>query len=269
MLLALDIGNSSITLGVIDLSAHTPCVVWRAKLAADLHRSADEYAVTLRNLLAVSGYSANAISAVMLGSVVPQLTHILKKAVGSVTSAPIRTVGGGVKTGISLRVDDPAQLGADIVTNATAAVNLCGAPVIFIDVGTATVIGAVDASKALMGVAIAPGPAASLEGLQSHAALIPYTELTTPDKALGKNTTDALRAGLIAGTACMLDGMITRIREEQHLPAHTPVIATGGLAQLVLPACRASIRHEPDLTLLGLAYIHAATEQHGRKAKKC
>lgn len=266
MLLALDIGNSSITLGLMELSSHTPRVTYRAKLAADLHRSADEYAIILRSLLTAEGHTPEGITAVMLGSVVPQLTHTVKKAVEAITSAPIRTVGSGVKTGILLKVDDPAQLGADIVTNATAAVNLCGAPVIFVDIGTATVIGAVSPAKALVGVAIAPGPTASLEGLQSRAALIPYTELTTPDRALGKNTTDALRAGLITGTACMLDGMIARIREEQQLPADTPVIATGGLAQLVLPACRTPIRCEPDLTLLGLAYIHMATERARHKS---
>lgn len=266
MLLALDIGNSSITLGLIELSSHTPHIIYRAKLAADLHRSADEYAIILRSLLTAEGHTIEAITAVMLGSVVPQLTHTVKKAVTNITAAPIRTVGSGVKTGILLKVDDPTQLGADIVTSATAAVTLCGTPVIFVDIGTATVIGAVSPTKALTGVAIAPGPAASLESLQNRAALIPYTELATTDHALGKNTTDALRAGLITGTACMLDGMIARIREEQRLPADTPVIATGGLAQLVLPACHTPIRYETDLTLLGLACIHAATERAKRKS---
>ena len=272
MLLAIDIGNSSISLGLFDLTATDPrpAPALTAKLSAATGRTADEYAVIIRGLLADKGYHG-AITTAVMGSVVPQLTHTLEAAVqklGGDTPIPVTHIGGGVRTGISLRVEDPAALGADIVTNASAAVKLYGAPVIFLDFGTATVCGAVNLARELVGVSISPGVSTSLEGLRAAAAQIPYMELKAPDAALGKNTTAAIRSGLVLGTACMIDGMIERIKEELKLPpnAALPIVATGGLADLVLPACTHEIVHEPDLTLLGLYFIYKATAE--REAKK-
>lgn len=272
MLLAIDIGNSSISLGLFDLTAADPrpAPALTAKLSAATGRTADEYAVIIRGLLADKGYHG-AITAAVMGSVVPQLTHTLEAAVqklGGDTPIPVTHIGGGVRTGISLRVEDPAALGADIVTNASAAVKLYGAPVIFLDFGTATVCGAVNLARELVGVSISPGVTTALEGLRAAAAQIPYMELKAPDSALGKNTAAALRSGLVLGTACMIDGMIERIKEELKLPpnAALPIVATGGLAELVLPACTHEIAREPDLTLLGLYFIYRATVE--REAKK-
>ena len=272
MLLAIDIGNSSISLGLFDLGATgpRPTPILTAKLASAVGRTADEYAVIIRGLLSERGYHASLTAAVM-GSVVPQLTHTLEAAVrklGGDTPIPVTHIGGGVRTGISLRVDDPSALGADIVTNAAAAVKLYGAPVIFLDFGTATVCGAVNMARELVGVSIAPGVTTSLEGLRTAAAQIPYMELKAPDTALGKNTPAAIRAGVVLGTACMIDGMIERIRSELKLPknAALPIVATGGLSELVLPACTHEIIHEPNLTLLGLYFIYKATAE--REAKK-
>ena len=272
MLLAIDVGNSSISLGLFDLTATDPrpAPALTAKLSAATGRTADEYAVIIRGLLADKGYHG-AITAAVMGSVVPQLTHTLEAAVqklGGDTPIPVTHIGGGVRTGISLRVEDPAALGADIVTNASAAVKLYGAPVIFLDFGTATVCGAVNLARELVGVSISPGVTTALEGLRAAAAQIPYMELKAPDAALGKNTAAALRSGLVLGTACMIDGMIERIRTEMKLPpnAALPIVATGGLAELVLPACTHEMIHEPDLTLLGLYFIYKATAE--REAKK-
>ena len=272
MLLAIDIGNSSISLGLFDLTAadSRPTPALTAKLSAATGRTADEYAVIIRGLLADKGYHG-AITAAVMGSVVPQLTHTLEAAVqklGGDTPIPVTHIGGGVRTGISLRVEDPAALGADIVTNASAAVKLYGAPVIFLDFGTATVCGAVNLARELVGVSISPGVSTSLEGLRAAAAQIPYMELKAPDTALGKNTAAALRSGLVLGTACMIDGMIERIKEELKFPqnAALPIVTTGGLAELVLPACTHEMIHEPDLTLLGLYFIYKATAE--REAKK-
>ena len=267
MLLAIDIGNSSISLGLFDLTATDPrpAPVLTAKLSADTGRTADEYAVIIRGLLAEQGY-AGAVTAAVMGSVVPQLTHTLEAAVqrlGGSASVPVTHIGGGVRTGISLRVDDPAALGADIVTNASAAVQLYGAPVIFLDFGTATVCGAVNPARELVGVSIAPGVTTALEGLRAAAAQIPYMELKAPETALGKNTTAAIRSGLVLGTACMIDGMIHRIQSELKLKGSTPlpIVATGGLSELVLPACTHPILREPNLTLLGLYFIYKATAE--------
>jgi len=274
MLLAIDIGNSSISLGLFDTTATDPrpAPVLTAKLASAVGRTADEYAVIIRGLLADKGYDGT-VSAAVMGSVVPQLTHTLESAVqklGGTPPIPVTHIGGGVRTGISLRVDDPAALGADIVTNAAAAVKLYGAPVIFLDLGTATVCGAVNMARELVGVSISPGVTTALEGLRAAAAQIPYMELKAPDSALGKNTAASLRSGLVLGTACMIDGMIERIKEELKLPqnAALPIVATGGLAELVLPACTHEIAHEPDLTLLGLCFIYKATAEREAKRNK-
>ena len=270
MLLAIDIGNSSISLGLFDLTqtADRPTPVMTAKLSAATGRTSDEYAVLIRGLLSEKGY-AGSLTAAVIGSVVPQLTHTLEAAVQKIgKNIPVTHIGGGVRTGISLRVDDPSALGADIVTNAAAAVSLYGAPVIFLDFGTATVCGAVNMARELTGVSIAPGVTTSLEGLRAAAAQIPYMELKAPETALGKNTTAAIRAGVVLGTACMVDGMIRRIRQELKLPegAALSIVATGGLAELVLPACTHEIIREPNLTLLGLYFIYKATAE--REAKK-
>lgn len=257
MLLTIDIGNSSICLGLFrdDTLAAT------AKLSSDTKRSADEYAVIIRGLLSAHGVSPQEITAAIISSVVPKLTHTVEKALArqDIPPAPVYVVGSGVKTGISLKVDDPTQLGADIVVNAAAAVKTYGAPVAVVDVGTATVISAVSEDKALIGVAIAPGPVASQEGLRQAAALIPYTELSTPESALGKNTPAALRAGLVMGHACMIDGMLDRIFAERRLPENTPVVITGGLAPLIMAECRHGLQYEEHLTLWGLYHMYTAT----------
>ncbi len=271
MLLCIDIGNSSISLGLFDRVADArPAPTFTAKLSSDIGRSADEYGIILGGLL---GDRLSAITAVAMGSVVPQLTHTLESAIRKLCGGEALSVlhiGGGVRTGVSLRVDDPAALGADIVTNAAAAVRLYGAPVIFLDYGTATVIGAVNASKELVGVSIAPGLYTSLRGLRTSAAQIPYLELGASAAAIGKNTPDAIRAGIVMGTAAMTDGMIDRICETLRLPAGQipPIVATGGLADLVLPACRHTVIHEPNLTLMGLCFVHTATEERVNRHKR-
>lgn len=258
MLLAIDIGNSSIGLGLFQGDNLT----FTAKISADTKRSVDEYAITIRSLLSAGGISLSDISNAIISSVVPKLTHTIEKALiwkDSSTPFHIMNVGSGVKTGISLKVDDPAGLGTDIVTNATAAVKKHGAPVLVIDIGTATVISCVNCQKALVGVAIAPGPISAQDGLHQNAALIPYTELSKPTGALGKNTAASLRSGLVMGHACMIDGMIDRILCEQKLPSNTPVVVTGGLSPLIIAECQHSLIYEQDLTLWGLYHIFTAT----------
>ncbi len=258
MLLAIDIGNSSIGLGLFEGNS----LIFTAKLSADAKRSADEYAVIIRGLLTSGGFSPASITAAIISSVVPALTHTVAEALrwkDISTPIPVMTVGGGVKTGISLKVDDPATLGGDIVTNATAAVKKYGAPVLIVDIGTATVISCVNGQKALIGVAISPGPLAAQEGLHRTAALIPYTELSTPSDVLGKNTSAALRSGLVMGHACMIDGMLSRVLESHKLPADTPVVVTGGIAPLITEECKHAMSFEKDLTLWGLYHIYTAT----------
>ncbi len=278
MLLAVDIGNSSISVGLFDLTAlqgGRPTLNLRVKMAADRQKSADEYAMTLLALLSAGGYRPDDITAAVIGSVVPPLTHTVRIAVDRLTAPvrgelplPVTVMGSGVRTGIGLLVDEPSALGADIVANATAAVWLYGAPVIIVDFGTATVLSAVNANRALVGVSIAPGLHTALESLRTSAARIPYIELGVPGQILGRNTADSTRSGLVYGTACMVDGLIDRIPAEAHLPPDTPVVGTGGLLSLVASHCRHTLVEEPDLTLLGLWRVFSLTgEREGRKAK--
>ncbi len=268
MLLCLDIGNTSISLGLFDLpTAPRPAPAMTAKLSSDTGRTADEYAIILKGLF---GERLAEVTEVAVGSVVPQLTHTLEAAVRkTVGRDPLSVlhIGGGVRTGISLRVDDPGTLGADIVANAAAAAALYGTPVVFFDYGTATVCGAVNAARELVGVSIAPGLNTSLTALRATAARLPYLELQPTAAVLGKNTSDAIRAGIVTGAALMTDGMLDRLRADLRLSLDAPltVVATGGLAALVLPACRHELIHEPHLTLIGLCTIHRATAERGRK----
>lgn len=284
MLLTIDAGNSSISLGLFDLpnptapdrtsSSIRPSLRWNAKIAADIHRSADEYRVVLALLLRESGFNSSDIRAVALGSVVPALSHTLREAVDRLcrhpdgTSVPIRTVGTGTRTGLILHVDDPAQLGADIVANAAAAVWLYGAPVTILDIGTATVLSCVDGNRTLLGVSIAPGPQTSLDGLRGAAALIPHVELRSPGGILGRNTADSVCAGVIYGTAAMADGLIRHTLREAQLPPDTPVVATGGLVSLVLPFCRCRMNCEDALTLYGLYRIFDLTARREAQRQK-
>ena len=254
MLLVIDAGNSSISLGLFETPdvgtpdgntpGGRPALLWNVKIAADPQRSADEYRLTLGLLLRDGGYSPADVDAVALGSVVPALTHTLREALGRLcrgsdgTPVPLRTVSAGTRTGLVLQVDDPAQLGADIVTGAAAAVWLYGTPVAVLDFGTATVLSCVDANRTLLGVSIAPGMQTSLDGLRGAAALIPHVELRAPESVLGRNTADSVRAGVVYGTAAMADGLVERTLREAHLPPDTSVVATGGLAGLILPFCR-------------------------------
>ena len=214
------------------------------------------------------------MDAVALGSVVPALTHTLREALGRLcrrsdgTPVPLRTVSAGTRTGLVLQVDDPAQLGADIVTGAAAAVWLYGTPVAVLDFGTATVLSCVDANRTLLGVSIAPGMQTSLDGLRGAAALIPHVELRAPESVLGRNTADSVRAGVVYGTAAMADGLVERTLREAHLPPDTPVVATGGLAGLILPFCRRRMHREDALTLYGLYRVFALTARREALRKK-
>lgn len=278
MLLAIDIGNSSISLGLFDtpdggagLTSARPQLGSKAKIAADPRRSADEYRITLNQLLRDGGYTPADVDAAVIGSVVPSLTHSLREAVARLcrpadgSELPIRTVGAGTRSGLILSVDDPAQLGADIVTNAAAAVWLYGAPVVVLDFGTATVLSCVDGSKTLLGVSILPGLQTSLDGLHGAAALLPNVELRCPESVLGRSTADAICAGVVYGSVAMAEGLVERALREAHLPEETPVVVTGGLAPLVLPLCRRPMHREEALTLYGLYRVFELTIRRERR----
>lgn len=251
MLLCIDIGNTNIKLGLFEgdkLRAH-----WR--IATERTRLADEYAMLLLDLFRAQQITLDVVNGIALSSVVPALTpEFSDLAKRYLKQTPI-VVGPGVKTGMNIRTDHPAEVGSDLIVHAVAARALYGAPVIVIAFGTATTFSAVAASGDFVGVAIAPGVGTSAEALFRFAAKLPQIELARPPNAIGKNTVHSMQAGLVFGYAGLVEGLIKRMRAE--LGSNARVIATGGLAQLIANETPLIEIVEPNLTLLGLRLIYA------------
>ena len=252
MLLAIDIGNSNVSLGVFQGAG----LRLRAKLSALTERSADEYAAVIYDLLRMSGLSREDLTGCMLSSVVPELTDLVETAVGCLTAAAVLRVGPGVRTGFRIRIDDPSQLGGDLVADTLAALTEYGAPLVIIDAGTVTTLAAVDESRTYLGGCILPGIRASASLLKSTTALLPSIALGVGEAdCLGRNSADAMRCGLLLGSAMTVDGFIQRYQALPRMEG-AKVIATGGSAALVTARCRSRIRHDPDLTLKGLRWLY-------------
>ena len=190
----------------------------------------------------------------IISSVVPSVTGTVKEAVEKYTGARILVVGPGIKTGLKLAVDDPAQQGSDLVVGAVAGVHLYPVPQILIDMGTATTVSVINREKAYIGKMILPGLAISLDALSSRTAQLPRISLDPPKKLIGSNTVDSMKSGILYGNAGALDGLIDRINEE--LGETCTVVATGGLAGVVAPLCRHKMFLEDDLLLKGLLIIY-------------
>lgn len=261
LLLGLDVGNSNISVGVFENESTEP--LFCVKLSSSPVRSADEYMVLLWNLLSLHHVSPSEIDRTAMASVVPTLTGVISEAVARLTNAPMLTVGPGVKTGFSIRIDDPSELGADQVANTAGALAHYPSPLILIDAGTVTVISAVDADKNYLGCAILPGMRTYTDYLKQSTALLPSIELMplgkmpsqrpTDDDLLGKNSADSMRVGLIMGSAMMADGFVEAY--QRRLGGNATVIVTGGSAALLKQTCASSMIEEPNLTLKGLARL--------------
>jgi type III pantothenate kinase len=220
----------------------------------DISRTEDEYAAGLKQILGLDGIDAGLFNGAIISSVVPPLTDCMKSAVMRITGIEALVVGAGMKTGLNIKIDDPGQLGSDLVASAVAAAESYELPVIIFDMGTATTIGLVDKGSNFMGGAIFPGVAASMNALVSATAQLPKVPLEAPVKCISTNTIDCMKSGAIFGTASMMDGMIDRI--EAELGAATRVVATGGLAGRIIPYCRHTVMHDADLLLRGLALLY-------------
>ena len=254
MLLAVDIGNANISLGIFQKEN----LLMKAKISVQTRRSADEYAVTLYDLLRMHQIARQDISGCILASVVPELTGLVESAAGMVAGCPVLRVGPGIKTGFRIRIDDPSQLGGDMAADTLAALKEYGPPLVIVDAGTVTTIVAVDMDKTYLGGCILPGIRLSAQMLKETTALLPSIELGGQDDAcLGRSSAGAMRCGLLLGSAMMVDGFIDRYRALPGM-AGAACIATGGSAELVTARCRSQIRLDPDLTLKGLRYLYEA-----------
>ena len=247
MILTIDVGNSNIVLGAVQGNE----IVFEARLRTDATKTSDEYCIDLKMILDVYSLNSADIEGSIIASVVPQVSNSMQTAIRKLTGKAPLVVGPGLKTGLNIAIDNPAQTGADLVVGCVAALREHKAPMIIIDMGTATTMIVLDKNSAMIGGAIIPGVKISMDALTNRTALLPGLQLDQPKKAIGRNTIDCMRSGLMLGSACMIDGMIDRMEEE--LGYKTTVIATGGIAKFVLPMCRHEIVYDKDLLVKGLA----------------
>lgn len=250
MILAIDMGNSNIVIGCIDDNKS----YFEERLSTDKSQTALEYAIEFKSVLEIYHIDAKQIEGAIISSVVPPLTNIVKQAVEKIIGKSPLIVGPGIKTGLNLHMDNPKSVGSDLIVDAVAGITEYGAPLIVIDLGTATTMSVIDKDRNYVGGSIMTGLRLSMEALSSQAAQLFNVSLDVPNKAIGKNTTDCMKSGLVLGNAACIDGMIERMEEELGYP--TTVIATGGLAQTVIPLCKHNILIDDSLLLKGLKIIY-------------
>ena len=250
MLLAIDIGNTNIVIGCIDNGT----ILFNERVSTD-HKATDlEYAIQFKTITEIHDVRHGAIEAAVISSVVPSVTGEVGRAVKKLFGITPLIVGPGVKTGLRILIDNPAQLGSDLVVDAVAGINFYAPPLIIIDMGTATTFSVVDKDGSYLGGQIIPGMRTSLDALTSGAAQLSTVKLQKPAHVIGRNTGECIQSGIMHYTASGIDGCIDRIEEE--LGYKCTVIATGGLSGLIVPLCRHEIIYDNDLLVKGLMVIY-------------
>lgn len=250
MILAIDIGNTNIVIGCIDKEK----IYFVERVSTDREKTALEYAVVFKSVMELYSIDPQNLKGCIISSVVPPVNHAICDAVKKIMGQNPMLIGPGVKTGLNIVIDNPAQLGSDLVVNAVAALKEYPAPLIIIDMGTATTISAVDRKGNYLGGAIIPGVRVALDSLVNRTSQLSRISLDAPKKVIGRNTIECMKSGSILGNAAMLDGMIDRFNAE--LEAEATVVATGGLSQFIIPHCRYKIIYDDGLLLKGLWYIY-------------
>lgn len=250
MILAVDIGNSNIVFGGVEGDT----IVFESRIRTEDTKTSDEYCIDLKILLEVNHLAPADVEGAIIASVVPQVLNAVQTAIRKLTGLQALVVGPGLKTGLKMRVENPAQTGADIVAACVAALREHQPPLIVVDMGAATTMMVVDGSGTFVGGSISPGLKMSLDALTDRTALLPGLRLDRPKQTIGRNTDDAMRSGIMLGTAAMLDGM--RQRMEEELGENVTVIATGTMAKFVTPLCATPILYDRNLLLKGLAILY-------------
>ena len=250
MVLAIDIGNTHIALGCFEERN----LLFTELLSTEKTYTDLEYASLLKTALDFNGQSIDKISGAIISSVVPQVTDTIKKAVKRLSSIDPLIVGPGVKTGLKIKIDNPAQLGSDLVVSAVAGIKEYGVPQINIYMGTATAFSLIDKDKSFVGTSIGAGMGIEAEALSSRTSQLPNIAFETPKKVIGTNTIDSMKSGLIYQNAALIDGMIDRIEEEYG--EKCVITATGRYASIVAPLSKHKIIIDEDMILKGLIYVY-------------
>ncbi|WP_461813059.1 type III pantothenate kinase [Faecalimonas sp.] len=250
MILAIDIGNTNIVIGCCDENK----IYFVERLSTNSTKTELEYAISFKNVLELYKIDPKEIDGGIISSVVPPITNIVRDSAEKVLGKAVKIVGPGVKTGLNILMDNPAQVGSDRIVNAVAAINEYATPLIIIDMGTATTFCVVDENKNYIGGMILPGVGISVDALTARTSQLSRISIESPKKLIGKNTIDCMKSGIINGNAACIDGMITRINRE--LGQEATVIATGGLSKKIVPYCEQKICIDDELLLKGLRLIY-------------
>lgn len=250
MVLAIDIGNTNIVIGL----AEGERILFRERVATDHAATALQYAAMFRMAFEMNGQSAADVTGAIVSSVVPGVTGAVTDAVKKFARVTPLTVGPGIRTGLRIRIDNPAQLGSDLIVDAVAGMRHYPLPLILIDMGTATTLSVLDGEGSYLGGMICPGVAVASSALVGGTSQLPKIAFEVPEHAIGRNTVDCMKSGLLYGSAGALDGLIDRI--EAEIGARCTVVATGGLAGTVVPLCRREILLDDDLLLKGLLILY-------------
>lgn len=251
MIFAIDAGNTHIVLGCMEGET----LLFTARVHTDRAKTADEYALIFRSLCDLHQIDRSKVEGAVLSCVVSELTGALCRAVELVISQKPLMVGAGIKTGLNIKIDNPAQLGADLVVGAVAALAKYPKPLIIFDLGTANTMSVIDGKGQFLGGAIMAGPRLSVDSLSTSTSQLPRIELDAPPRVVCSNTIQCMQAGAVYGHAAMIDGLIDRVEEELGERA-AAVIATGGLSGLLAPYCKRKVIPEENLMLDGLRIIY-------------
>ena len=253
MILAFDIGNTHVVIGIFDRKK----LEYTCRISTSTGATEDEYAATIFNLFNREGIDTNAIKGVVISSVVPSLTYTFNKFSLKYINRPALIIGPGVKTGLSVKFDNPKEIGADRIANSVAVINLYGSPAIIVDFGTATTFDIINDRQEYIGGIIAPGILMSIQLLHTKTAKLPEVEIEKCLYIVGKNTIQSIKSGIFHGYLAMIDGIIEKILEEQKFKAdNTFIVSTGGLGNVFLENSRYLKYYKPHLTLDGLRIVY-------------
>lgn len=251
MILAIDIENTNTVVGCLEDSQ----ILFEESLSTSLVRTEFEYAVSFKNIFEMHCLDAEKIEGTIISSVVPPITNVVKKAAERISGKEVLIIGPGVKTGLNIMMDNPAQVGSDLVANAVAGIALYKLPLIIVNMGTATTLSVLDEKKHYIGGMIIPGVKVSSASLTEETAQLPKISLDKPKKVIGKNTIECMKSGLIYGAAACIDGSIARMEKELGTAVRS-IVATGENAKYIIPHCERKIVLDSTLLLRGLGFIY-------------